>query len=229
MARKGLPAKYAKMGFSRGWKAYRAASGKTKRSSSSRKRRRTKTRTASARKSTASYRRPAAATPARRSRRRRSFMPRFGIPRRPAKSTIQLALNTGIAAGGAIGSAALVRALPIANAKARAASQLAIGALTLLMAKGRARMLRLAGVGATMAGALAVTREVFPQFPVMAGYSDRLALMGSGWKDRVARDPRLTAFNSSMSLSAPRDFSMGMPTSRFSSGYGGKFATAANM
>jgi len=80
-------------------------------------------------------------------------------------------MGVSIAAGvgGAIGAAALVNAAPIADNRTKALVATAAGLGAWLMLPRKQRVLRYAAVGATLGGALSLTKQMFPGVPMMAG------------------------------------------------------------
>jgi len=175
MARKGLPRKYAKMGFKRGWRAYKAQrnrrKGRSGRKVSARKpRTRTvyRTRTVTARPKRKTYARKTAPKK-RRSSRRRSRSMGFLNPRKMTPAQIQrTAIGVGAGVGGAVASAMAVRALPL-SANWRGVSQLVIGGALMIMLPRKYTLAKVAAGGAAVAGALSVVKTNFPQVPLMAG------------------------------------------------------------
>lgn len=175
MARKGLPRKYAKMGFKRGWRAYKAQrnrrKGRTGRKTSARKPRtrtvyRTRTVTARPKRRSPVARKTA---PKRRSSRRRSRSMGFLNPRKMTPAQIQrTAIGVGAGVGGAVASAVAVRALPL-TANWRGISQLLIGGALMIMIPRKYALAKVAAGGAAVAGALSVVKTNFPQLPLMAG------------------------------------------------------------
>lgn len=164
MARQGLPKKYAKMGFAKGWKAYKAS--KRKRSNPKRSKPKRKTST-------------------KRTARKRSNNPKRSIAGMPKKRRRVSARNVGMkigraaswggaAVGGAVGSAAIIRALPLATDQGKAWAQTALGVLTMIFSPKKQPVIRAMGAGATVAGGLAVTKQIV-DVPLLSGYdySDR--------------------------------------------------------
>ena len=160
----GLPRKYAKMGFAKGWRAYKASKNK----------RRSPKRKSSKRKSPKRRRR----NPAPRARKRRSnpgrsrsrrLIPRL---RRPtARSVQRTAMYVGAGVGGAVATAAAVRAMPLTE-PTRAWTQLGVGTLGVAMLNPKRALWRFAAGGAALAGALAIVKTQFPNMPLLAGACD---------------------------------------------------------
>lgn len=168
MARQGLPKKYAKMGFKRGWRAYKAARRTPKRKSASRRRR-------------------APSAPAKRRRRRGGGMklnPKPGHnPRRRAPRTMKSTLNTtakaaivvGTGTAGAVGSAAVVNMLPVQTSQGRALAQTAMGMVAMMFAPRRMWWLRVAGAGAAYNGGVSLVKASGVPLPYLSG-SDQMML-----------------------------------------------------
>lgn len=163
MARQGLPKKYAKMGFARGWKAYKAS--KKSRKGPSTKRRSTsnpaKTRTRTVYKKAAPTKR----------RRRRNVPGLLAIKGRDAGTrAANAAMMTGVGIIGAVGSAIGVNMLPMRTPQAKALTQFLLGLAVLSLVPKKQQLLKIAGTGSTLAGGLALTKLALPQFsPLLAG------------------------------------------------------------
>jgi len=71
--------------------------------------------------------------------------------------------------GGAVGAAAIVNMTPIADNRTKALAAMAGGLGAWLLLPKKQKLLRAASVGATLGGALALTKQMFPQLPLMAG------------------------------------------------------------
>lgn len=80
-----------------------------------------------------------------------------------------MAGQIGAGVGGAVGAAALVNMVPAADNRSKALIAMAAGLGAWLMLPKRQRLLRAASVGATLGGALSLTKQVFPNLPLMAG------------------------------------------------------------
>jgi len=166
MARQGLPKKYAKMGFSKGWKAYKAA--KRKRSNPKRsnpKRSNPKRSTAKRKNNPSNPKRSIAGMPKKRKR----------VTARNVGMKLGRAASWGGAAvGGAVGSAAIIRAMPLATDQGKAWAQTALGVIAMIFAPKKQPIIRAMGAGATVAGGLAVTKQIV-DVPLLSGYdySDR--------------------------------------------------------
>lgn len=168
MARKGLPAKYAKMGFKKGWAAYRAARG-------------TKSRAvvrATPRRKAAVAKRSAPRKARKRPARARALLsaPTKMIRRvvRPGSvmraGRIAVAAMTGV--GGAAASRAVANMIPGGSSMVRGFAQTGMGIAAIMAApkRGIGSNLKYAGVGATLGGAMMLTRAFFPQIaPYLAG------------------------------------------------------------
>jgi hypothetical protein len=220
----GLPKKYAKMGFAKGWKAYRAA--KRKRKSPAKPKRKTTTRRRTqpmARKRKTSRRRRTARKVAR------------GLYTNPAvrgvgRKTTKAIINTGIGVGGAVGTAAVINMMPIQDSRAKALTQLAIGMGMLALTPKNAIMLKVAGGGASLAGALALVKASGMPLPLLAGegMGVNLQYMGANPYKKIATQ----AARASTPAVSPF---MGLNTEYRSNGrmmgrgYGSRFVTQANM
>jgi hypothetical protein len=169
----GLPKKYARMGFKKGWRAYRAAKAKPRRRKSrrasskparrSRKRtrtivRRSRKRAPVARKVTRRRRRS--------SRRAGGLIPRLKAPNMRGIQRAGVQVLSGV--GGAIGTGAVARMVPVGNT-AQAWLQLGTGAAMVTMIPPKRQLLRLAGLGAGIAGALSLVRQAIPGLPLLSG------------------------------------------------------------
>lgn len=181
MARQGLPAKYAKMGFKRGWAAFKAA-----------KRGGGKARTvkASPRKRAAvSAKRPPAKTRARK-RPRTNARGLIAAPVKIVRRVVQpgsvmraarIAVAAATGVGGAAASRAVVNMIP-GTTLIRGLVQAGIGIAGIIGApkSGIAQYLRYAGVGATLGGAALVTKSLLPGLaPYLAGTRTRVPYYGS--------------------------------------------------
>lgn len=154
MARKGLPKKYAKMGFSKGWKAYKAAQ----------------------RKQVA----PKKTTPKSTAKTALSINNKPKTTKRKGKSmrlnTKQLTKNLtalGLATVGAIGGNVASNMVPIKNPKIKSAIPVAL-ALYLIAQKNA--MLQTLGVGMGVGGGLSVAKAFFPKAKFLAGEGGEITI-----------------------------------------------------
>jgi hypothetical protein len=157
--RAGLPKKYAKMGFKRGWREYKAS-----RAGGQKKRRRAH--------NPGNPGNPGTTRRARRSPRRspRTIIQRV-TSRRGVNQMARTATNTAWAVGGAAAAQGIVSMLPMVNPVARGLTQMGLGLVAGLAAprRGAGRVLIPMAVGATVAGGLSMSRTIFPQLPLLAG------------------------------------------------------------
>lgn len=240
MARAGLPKKYAKMGFKKGWKAYKASKGGRKRKATTRKSKpkvKYRTRTVTVR----AKRRPAVkAKAAPRKRRRRNGGFRIGRAFTGAAAR-RTATQLGAGVGGAVGSAVVIRAIPGLTPTVRSWSQMLGGAALMFALPRRMQLTKIAMAGASLAGAFSIVKTNFPQFPLMAG-----ECMGVNFAPRSYRRPigarqtirdaggawrrggykRIMAPVPEATMGVNRNF--GGPQSQLH-GYGREFITAANL
>lgn len=198
--RSGLPSTYAKMGFKRGWAAYRAATG-------------TKTKSARARSGApVAYR----AAPAKRRKTRRAgglfgkargLMGRMSGGGRMA-GLMGTAKNLGLAVGGALASGALVKTLPIANARSRAMAQAIMGVLGSLFVPRRLMWAREMSEGALIAGAFGVVKTFAPNSPILAGaeLSEEIQFIPQYTDVEPPQAPRVTADIQPAMIGAPVSF-----------------------
>lgn len=162
----GLPKKYAKMGFSKGWKAYK----KAKRSTTKKK--------PAQRKSSTTTKGAIVARKKSSKRKRRTTRRKIASAYRRSRPTIQrtmrgipmAAIDTGLGVAGAIGSAAAIQMLPIEDQKTKAFVQLGVGLAAFAMLQPKNRMLKMTAAGTALAGALAVVKST-PEMnlPLIAG------------------------------------------------------------
>jgi len=151
----GLPKKYAKLGFKKGWKAYKRAGGGTRK-----RRGRGKI---SRRRNPSPAKRKASAKRVYTRKRRRTFSL---IPRRTrglAGKSINAAMGTAVGVAGAVGSAIVVKMLPLLTPQSKALAQLGLGVGILALIPRRQRLLRIAGIGSSLAGGIALTKVAMPQ------------------------------------------------------------------
>lgn len=80
-----------------------------------------------------------------------------------------MAGNIAAGVGGAVGAAALVNMTPIADNRSKSLVAIGAGIAAYMFLPKRQRLLRMASVGATLGGAMALTKQIFPQLPMMAG------------------------------------------------------------
>lgn len=160
MARKGLPAKYAKMGFARGWRAYKAskAGGRPKRRS------------------------PGRSSNPGRPKRSGKRAPRArgigGAVRRVASpktigTAARLATQVGTGIVGAAAGRGLVDMLPLTNPLMQGLAQMGVGLVAIVASPRRgavARAVRIGGVGSAFGGGMRVAKTLLPQFaPLLSG------------------------------------------------------------
>lgn len=222
MAKKqGLPSRFAKMGFAKGWAAYRAATGKRKKPKVHRAKGhardwsvgRAAKKTRRKARSVVSYHKAPG--------RPRGFLSRLGGSLRGRAAGMygrakpglgSMAKNLGLNLGGAVVSGALIRQLPITNAKARSAAQAIAGVLTILFAPRRFAWAHELGEGALIAGGFGLVRAFAPDSPVMAGEEMRIQYVPQ-YMDR--QGPRAT--NQGTAVTPPM---LGAPASGGFAGYG---------
>lgn len=163
MARKGLPAKYAKQGFAKGWKAYKAAQRKRKRvSGTSIKRSTTKKRssTTMAKRKTTKRRvyKRRAATPIRRRRRMGRRMPKI-----LTAATLNTIIDGIVMGGSAIGSTLAINFIPWIRDQRpiiKSAIQAGLGAVAMPMTKNR--LAKKAAMGAIVGSAITALLPYLP-------------------------------------------------------------------
>ena len=233
----GLPKKYAKMGFKKGWRAYKA----TKRKSPTKKRgggkvaKRMTTRRPAAKR--APTRRKAARRPARKSIRRRvaSALPRISkrTVRATVNATTKVAIRTSIGIAGAAGSAALVNSFPM-TAPAKAWSQLAIGLALSALTPKKNMNVKIVGFGAALVGGLAVLKQAGMPIPeLLAGSGNAMGLnYYPGMRGRYGNRrmlPRPTATAPAAPVGPVMGLNVHNVGAGMSGGYGSKFITQADM
>ena len=134
----------------------------------------------------------------------------------------RIAINTGVGVLGAAGSAMLTNALPIVDPRAKALTQAGVGAAAIMFTPRRMRLMKIAGVGACMAGGLTLARSMF-NLPALSGWQNmfmgvtRDYSMGRSFP--TAQDVPQRQFPA---MGVVRDYSMG-------AGYGEPFITAAQL
>lgn len=202
MAKKGLPKKYAKMGFARGWKAYKASKRTTRKAGptmAKRKRTRTSSRVKSVARKTYQKSKPA------------------------INRGMKYAVGVGTGVGGAMGTAIITNMLPVANARTKAIIQMLMGAGLIMFAGKKMNIVKYAGTGATLAGALALTKLTLPAnlSPMLAGYDQAKQIP---YYRRPARK-----MNENISYSPKMGINSNYSMGASGAGYGGKFLTPANM
>lgn len=209
--RVGLPSTYAKMGFKKGWAAYRAATGTTTKSKRGR--------------SSAPAARQAAPGKRRKARRSgglfgkaRGLVGRLGARPRVG-GIVNTAKNLGLNVGGALASGALVKQLPITNARTRAMAQAIVGVLGSLFLPRRLNWAHEMAEGALIAGAFGVVKSFAPNSPLMSGadLSDEIQFIPQYTDVRPPQAPRVTADIQPAMIGAPVSF--GAPVSAMG-GYG---------
>lgn len=223
----GLPAKYARMGFGPGWKAYKAAKrGSGKKRTTKKKRKKTKKAKTTKRKGGGAMKKKRSR---KRSTKRRSLVP--SISRRSVAATTgkatKAAISTGVGLAGAVGSAAVIQMLPIADARMKALTQAIVGVATMILTPKRSRNLKIAGAGASLAGALALVKTSGLPVPLLAGADRRIMLGGYGYRrNLMGRNWRPTAPAAPAKrrmMGANIHYGMGNGSNRF----GPKFLTPA--
>lgn len=227
MARKGLPAKYARMGFKKGWREY-------KRTKANRGNPNNKTKAVAKRPKSNTPKRPKSNTPKRphnpgnpkkKTGGRRRTTGR-GMLNRVIKNTQKSLIPVVIGAGGAGITAMGVRALPIRTNTGRAVAQFLMGITAIALATGRQRWLTAMGVGSVFAGGLAAAKNVLPteMSPMVAGMQRR------GPMQRIPHyEPRTTEEMSANFEEPQNPVDLGVNIEQPFMGYGDKFLTAANM
>lgn len=115
------------------------------------------------------------------SRKRRRSAPKVVYRSRPVKrrkrsnrrpgvrGLPKMGISIAAGVGGAVGAAALVNMAPISDNRSKALAAMAAGLGGWLLIPKRNKLLRMASVGATLGGALSLTKQMFPQIPMMAG------------------------------------------------------------
>lgn len=218
----GLPRKYAKMGFAKGWKAYKASKRKSIRSPA----RKTAKRATSKRGPVVAKRKVTRKkSPGRKIVRRVTSSKLYGSAKGITGKATTLAINTAIGVGGAAGSAAVINMLPIADPKMKALTQLLSGMAMVILTGPRMATIKTAGMGASLAGALALLKTSGVPLPGLAG--ERMGInaqfAGNPYRNiAIANRPAAPAVSPFMGVNAT--FS-----GRKMSGYGSKFTTQANM
>lgn len=150
----GLPAKYAKMGFAKGWKAFKSAGKKAVHHIAKRVVKATKRKSHSSSNSLSKRIVPMA------HKRSSSRLKKVNV-----KSTIR---TIGIGLAGAIVANAGANLLPIADKRIKAGLPLALGVILPMLIKGD--MVRLASSGMAIAGGLSLLRAQFgATIPALAG------------------------------------------------------------
>lgn len=160
MAKSGLPKKYARMGFAKGWKAYKASKRKS--------------RPAARKSKTAARKYPVAKrTATATARRTRNYAPAAKrTTRRIVKQSMSLAQGTALGVSGAVGAAAIIQMLPIVDPRAKALVQLGIGAAAIMLRPRRGQLKKIApilGYGAMIAGGTSLTKQLAPGLPLISG------------------------------------------------------------
>lgn len=224
MARRGLPKKYAKMGFKRGWKAFRAAkSNKTKKSGAPAKKG-----VSSMPKKKATRKRRGGRIAATASRiRRRTRNVTSGFTMSGLQGMITLA---GFAVGGGILTAFIARMFPVQDRKWLGLIQAGLGS-TILFLPRTGRGMKAAALGAVVLGIAGTVREWYPDVPVMAGdtmgygrtgmgYPRRYGLSGTPTPRQLIRKPSASTYAMGRPFVGARGANRYVP--------GGAFQTSAN-
>lgn len=186
----GLPKKYAKMGFSKGWKAYRASKGMKKKAGSTvaaRKRRKTSARRVVRR----------AASGARRSyRRAKSYVSRKPLLSRGLRIVVDGAiLTSGIfVANGLINYVPYVKDM---SAGTKALTQGAAGGLVIMFSK--SKNAKLIGSGMVAASIINGAKQI-PFFQGLAGTSSRMQLTPQELRALTMGVPERVLSNRSMGI-----------------------------
>ncbi len=144
-----------------------------------------------------------------------------------------MAGNVAAGVGGAIGAAVLVGMAPIADNRTKSLVAIGGGMLAFMFFPKRQRMLRAASVGAMIGGGLALTKQMFPDVPMLAGAEPYMGLnMRPTWPTRQSAGARLqiahnrerTAMTNMTSSVRNASFMGGAAGSQF-----GAFKTPADM
>ena len=163
MPKPGLPKKYAKMGFKKGWKAYKASkrkpARKTARKATSRAVAKRSTPTKTARKRGGGT---AVVSKRKRPRTARGFV----------DASTRAMMNVGIGVSGAVTTAGVVNALPIQSTQGKAWTQTLLGVATAVLSPRKMRWLRVAGAGAAMHGGISVVKSMGFILPLLAGVDE---------------------------------------------------------
>lgn len=229
MARQGLPKKYAKMGFKKGWRAYKAAKRSPSRS-----------------------RKQASRSPKPKRRTRKSPLnPRAMVnPRRRAPRTMRgfmtnttkALISVGTGAVGAVASAGVVNTLPVQTAQGRALTQTGIGIGAMVLSPRRLWWMRVAGAGAALNGAVSLLKASGVPLPYLSGTDQmilspryrRTSLSGISPK-RLQVKPAATKYRMGKggigrgyaTMGLNKDFGMGVNFDRPKTGIGGQFVHSA--
>lgn len=169
MARKGLPKKYAKHGFKKGWKLYKAAqrkskvSGRAAKPAKPRKRKATTSTGASTmpKKKKSTGRRVVYRTV--KAPRKRSRVGRR-MPRLLSPQTLNIVIDGTLMGGGAIGSTVAINKLPFVkdlNQYFKAAIQTALGMV--LMTFFKDKYIKKASMGIVIGSAISLTLPLLPE------------------------------------------------------------------
>ena len=233
----GLPKKYAKMGFKKGWKAYRAAKrgGTTKRKAAAPKvKYRTRTVTVKSKR-----RRPSVTKKAAPRRRRRSAGGAgFKIGRAfTGKAAQKTATQLGAGVGGAVGSAMVIRAIPGLTPTVRSWSQMLGSAVVMFALPRRMELAKIAAAGASLAGAFSIMKTTFPQFPLMAGENMGVNFLPRSYRRPVGARQTIQDARANTIMRAPgkdgaymgMNKSYGGPAGNLMGTYGREFVTPADL
>lgn len=217
----GLPKKYIKKyGVTKkAWAAYRKDKNSRKTAGGAKMATKRKRRAPARRRSTTRATTRAAArrtyTPRRRYTRRRASTAIMGRARRRRVSGFSINKVADVArigltgAAGAVLTGAGVRALPVTTAQSKAWTQFALGAALYMFAPKRrkfGKVVKIAGIGATIASATSLVKMFMPEIPMLSGL-DNPYYTGGGMKGIVDRSAvREIADNSSKSSSMNATF-----------------------
>lgn len=172
----GLPAKYAKMGFSKGWKAYRKSKQKPTRKARKRKNKITKTKT----RRTAIKRRVSGKIARFKTRKQKGATMAKGKRGLNVMNELQ---SIGIGAAGAVGGTMIGNAIPIADPRLKAIMPLIAGIL--LSGFGKSAMLKKLAYGMSIGGALSTIKAIAPNIPMLAGEESAMQITPSDIEQAV--------------------------------------------
>ncbi|NOR85651.1 hypothetical protein GQ473_06045, partial [archaeon] len=104
----------------------------------------------------------------------------------PPKGKITRALVAGGgAAAGAIGAGVAANFIPLPNKKIKAAIPIMMGILLAATKMGRSQIMQSVSAGMIAAGALAVTKQLAPNIPMLAGEEDEMVFIPSNEEDAM--------------------------------------------
>lgn len=98
--------------------------------------------------------------------------------------TTKAAIGTAVGVAGAVGTAAVVKMLPIVSPQSQALIQALMGLGLIVLMPKTARNMRIAGVGASLAGGLALVKASGLPLPLLAGYDKTVMLGKYGYRPR---------------------------------------------